>query len=174
MGISCIKRVLRISSALALAAAVVPDARAAVRETQTISAVDIHDEGGVTRISMRGAEQPIYTAFMREDPQRLIIELPDVTFEGVDSPIAVHNGLVSSVTLSEIGDPKLARSMVRISIGLEQATEYDVVPGSGEVVVELRPTASVATADPGRAVTEEPQAAPAPPPAGKVRGRVSS
>ncbi len=163
MGISCMKRVLRISAALALAAAVVPDARAAERETQTISAVDVHDEGGVTRITMRGAEQPIYTAFMREDPQRLIIELPDVTFEGVDSPIAVHNGLVSSVTLSEIGDPKLARSMVRISIGLEQATEYDVVPGSGEVVVELRPTASVATADPGRAVTEEPQAAPAPP-----------
>lgn len=156
MGISYIKRVLRISSALALAAAVVPDARAAVRETQTISAVDIHDEGGVTRISMRGAEQPIYTAFMREDPQRLIIELPDVTFEGVKSPIVVDNGLVSSVTLSEIGDPKLARSMVRISIGLERASEYEVVPGSGEVVVELRPAESTAS-------TEEPFAAPAPP-----------
>ena len=170
MGISCMMRVLRIGAALALAAAVVPDAMAAVRETQTISAVDVHTEDGVTRISMRGAEQPIYTAFMREDPQRLIIELPDVTFEGVDSPIAVNNGLVGSVTLSEIGDPKLARSMVRVSIGLEQASEYEVVPGSGEVVVELRPTGSVATADPGveQVVTEQPDAVPAPPAATPV------
>ena len=165
MGISCMKHVLRISTALALAIAAVPDARAAVRETQTISAVDVRDEGGVTRISMRGAEQPIYTAFMREDPRRLIIELPDVTFERVDSPISVNNGLVSSVTLSEIGDPKLARSMVRVSIGLEQASEYEVIPGPGEVVVELRSTESAATADPGekQIVSEEPDAAPAPP-----------
>ena len=70
MGISCMRRVLWTSAWLVLAAAMVPDAAAVTGETQTISEVDVHEEDGVTRITMKGVHHPIYTAFMREDPRR--------------------------------------------------------------------------------------------------------
>ncbi|MEE9279964.1 MAG: type IV pilus secretin PilQ [Myxococcota bacterium] len=155
------RRALRIAAGLALVAALVPNAPVLARETQTISAIDVEDQGGITRITMRGADQPIYTAFMREDPRRLIIELPDVTFEGIDSPLAVENGLVSAIEFSSIGDPKLARSMVRVSVGLLRESAYEVITGGGEVVVEVRPAGTspaMAPAEPA----PEPAAAPVP------------
>jgi type IV pilus assembly protein PilQ len=131
-----------------------PSAQAFARETQTISAVAVQVQDGVTRITMKGADQPIYTAFMREDPRRLIIELPDVTFKGIDTPIRVENGLLSTVELSAIGDAERARSMMRVSVGLLRDADYEVTPGNGEVVVEVRP--SGATSGKTSAVPTEP------------------
>lgn len=70
----------------AVAAAVAAPLLAA--DTKTISSVEVQEVDGVTRVILRGAEDPIYTAFMRQDPPRLIVEMPDVTFSGVASPIA--------------------------------------------------------------------------------------
>ncbi len=137
MGISCMRRVLWTSAWLVLAAAMVPDTAAVAGETQTISEVDVHEEDGVTRITMKGVHHPIYTAFMREDPRRLIIELPDVVFDGIDTPISVQNGLVSEVALNSIGDPSL-RAMMRVSVALTGEAEYEVLPRDGEVIIEVR------------------------------------
>jgi hypothetical protein len=98
---------LRAVAALALAA-LPPQARALGAEVKTISAVEVQNDAGVTRIVLRGAKDAIYTAFMREDPPRLIIELPDVAFEGVSTPISVKNGLVEDVNLGAFGDVKAA------------------------------------------------------------------
>ena len=46
-------------------------------------------ENGATRILLRGAQDATYTAFVHQDPPRLIVELPDARFEGVSSPIPV-------------------------------------------------------------------------------------
>ena len=139
MGISFSRGVLGAVAGLALVATL-PTSHATADEPQTISTVEVHDDEGVTRIVLRGAEDPIYTAFMREDPPRLIIELPDVVFEGIDTPLRVENGLVNEVTFGAFGDPRVARTMARVSIGLARESEYDVLPGDGELVVELRPT----------------------------------
>ena len=61
---------LRAAAALALAA-FPPQARALGAEVKTISAVEVQNDAGVTRIVLRGAKDAIYTAFMREDPPRL-------------------------------------------------------------------------------------------------------
>ncbi len=119
-------------------------------ETKTISAVEVKREAGVTRIVLRGAEDPIYTAFMRDDPPRLIVDLPDVVFDGVETPVVVNDGLVTDVTLGAFGDPRVSAAMGRVSIGLAAESEYEVIPHGNELVVELR--ASNAT-----------EAAPAPP-----------
>jgi type IV pilus assembly protein PilQ len=112
-------------------------------ESKTISAVNVEQgEGGVTRIVLKGAKDAIYTAFMREDPPRLIIELPDVVFSGVATPIRIGNGVVENVTLGAFGDPRVALSMARVSIGLEGDAEYELLPEGDELVIEIRPTAA--------------------------------
>jgi type IV pilus assembly protein PilQ len=138
---------LRAVAALALAA-IPPQARALGADVKTISAVEVQNDAGVTRIILRGAKDAIYTAFMREDPPRLIIELPDVAFEGVNTPISVKNGLVEDVTLGAFGDVKAGHNMARVSIALAQAAEYEVKPQGDEIAVELHPSSEAASAAP--------------------------
>jgi type IV pilus assembly protein PilQ len=109
-------------------------------DTKTISSVEVQEQDGTTRIVLRGAEDPIYTAFMREDPPRLIVELPDVIFSGVDSPIRVGNGVVDNVTLGAFGDPRVALSMARVTVGLSADSEYELLPDGDELVIEIRPS----------------------------------
>jgi type IV pilus assembly protein PilQ len=162
---------LRTIAAVALAA-LLPGAQALGAETKTISAVEVQGESGMTRIVLRGAKDAIYTAFMREDPPRLILELPDVAFEGVNTPISVKNGLVEDVTLGAFGDAKSGHGMARVSIALAQASDYEVKPAGDEIVVEVRPSGAAAATNepapsqPGPAeVAPETEAAPAMAPA---------
>ncbi len=141
---------LRAVAALALAA-LPPQARALGAEVKTISAVEVQNDAGVTRIVLRGAKDAIYTAFMREDPPRLIIELPDVAFEGVSTPISVKNGLVEDVNLGAFGDVKAGHNMARVTIALASTgAEYEVKPQGDEIAVELRASGSAAAAAPAQ------------------------
>ena len=114
-------------------------------DTKMISSVEVQELDGVTRIVLRGAEDPIYTAFKREDPPRLIVELPDVEFSGIDSPLRVNNGVVNDVTLGAFGDPRVALSMARVTVALAQDVEYELMPEGDELVIELRPVGAAQT-----------------------------
>ncbi len=125
-------------------------------KAKTISEIDVQEQNGATRIILRGAEDPMYTAFMREDPPRLIIELPDVMFDGIETPIHIGNDLVESVTLSTFGDPRVSPSMARISVSLKGVAEYELLPEGDELAVVLMmngASSEVATAP--EAMTEE-------------------
>jgi len=160
-GVSLTMWTLRMIAAVALAV-LLPGAHALAGETKTISSVEVQGEDGVTRIVLRGAKDAIYTAFMREDPPRLILELPDVAFEGVSTPISVKNGLVEDVTLGAFGDAKAGHGMARVSIALATASDYEVKPQGDEIVVELR-AGAVAASQPGPPEVA-PEAAPEPAP----------
>jgi type IV pilus assembly protein PilQ len=138
---------LRNFAALALVV-LLPHARSFAAEVKTINAVEVKSDAGVTRVVLRGAKDAIYTAFMREDPRRLILELPDLKFEGVKTPIDVKNGLVEDVTLSAFGDDKAGHKMARVSIALSKTAEYEVKPQGDEIVVELKASADAASAEP--------------------------
>ncbi len=161
-GVSLTMRTLRIIAAVAWIV-LLPGAHALAGETKTISAVEVQGEDGLTRIVLRGAKDAIYTAFMREDPPRLILELPDVAFDGVTTPISVKNGLVEDVTLGAFGDAKAGRGMARVSIALTTASDYEVKPQGDEIVVELRATA-VAANEPAPSQPGPPEVAPEPTP----------
>jgi type IV pilus assembly protein PilQ len=134
-----LNRVYRVLAGLVLAG-MLPAASLQAVESKTISAVDVQqEEGGVTRIVLSGAEDPIYTAFVREDPSRLIVEMPDVVFNGVPTPVRVDNGVVNSVMLGAFGDPRVALSMARVSIGLEGDVDYELLPDGDQLVIEIRP-----------------------------------
>ena len=129
----------------AVAAAVAAPLLAA--DTKTISSVEVQEVDGVTRVILRGAEDPIYTAFMRQDPPRLIVEMPDVTFSGVASPIAAGTALVDEVELGAFGDPRVSLSMARISLGIRGDSDYELIPNGDELVIEVRPTTGVARSE---------------------------
>ena len=171
-GVSLKMWTLRTVAAVALAA-LLPGPHALGAETKTISAVEVQAEGGMTRIVLRGAKDAIYTAFMREDPPRLILELPDVAFEGVNTPISVKNGLVEDVTLGAFGDAKAGRGMARVSIALSQASEYEVKPQGDEIVVEVRPSASAAN-EPAPSQQGPPEVAPEAAPAATTDAATSA
>jgi type IV pilus assembly protein PilQ len=136
MGNSTTRRALAFVVGLGLFAV---GPRAANAEVKTIHAVEVQDGDGVTRVLLRGAADAAYTAFLREDPPRLIVELPDVAFQDVSTPIEVDNGLVKDVTLGAFGDPETAHSMARVSIALASAAEYEVVPDGDVIAIQLRP-----------------------------------
>ncbi len=114
-------------------------AHAPVAQTQTVSDVEVQEVEGVTRVILRGGRDYVYTAFMRKDPPQLIVEIPDLEFDGVASPIQVGNGLVSRVTLGSIEDPQIARHQARVSIELERLAEYELTASGTELMIEIQP-----------------------------------
>ena len=136
-------------------------------ETKTISSVEVQEVDGVTRVVLLGAEDPIYTAFMRQDPPRLIVEMLDVTFSGVASPIAADTALVDEVQLGAFGDPRVSLSMARVSVGIRGESDYELIPNGTELVIEVRPTSAV-----GQSSTQE-ESVPAAPEAGQIEEAVT-
>ncbi len=135
---SSIKRqIVSLVAALALVASL-SATNGFARDVKTITEVEVQEEHGMTRVILRGATDPIYTAFLREDPPRLIIELPDVMFDGVETPIRVDNGVVKDVTLAAFGDPQVSSSMARISVGLAEDSEYELIPNGDELIIQVR------------------------------------
>ena len=96
--------------------------------TEMISDVEIRQEDGATQIVLRGAEEPIYTAFMREDPPSLVVELYDVTFQSMNSPIQVGDGTVQQIAFTEQGDGEIGAILGRITVDLAQDSDYEVIP----------------------------------------------
>ena len=125
-------------------AALASSGTSVVAEARSISDVEVQQEGDVTRVILRGVEEPIYTAFMLEDPLRLIVELPEVATDEVTSPISVANGLVKDVTVGTFGDANASLAKARVSIALQRPTEYTLVPNGQELAIELRPGAEPA------------------------------
>ena len=167
MGISIRWRVACLAAGLMLAVSLsATDVFA--RDVKTITDVEVQEEDGVTQIILRGAEDPIYTAFLRDDPRRLIVELPDVTFDGIETPLQVANGLVKDVALAAFGDPRVSPSMARISIGLQNEAEYEILPDGNQLRIEIRPRAGqakptvIAKSEPPSSVAAGAQPKPAP------------
>jgi len=154
------RRISFVVSALIAVSAWLP-ANLSLSQTQSVNEVSVEESDGVTRIVLRGGRDYVYTAFMREDPPRLIVELPDVIFDGVSSPIEVNNELVSRVTLGSLGDPSVSLSQARVSIELAQLAEYQLTPKGAELWIEIRPgtgTEGGQTASADEASTEVPAA----------------
>ncbi|MFQ5513085.1 MAG: type IV pilus secretin PilQ [Myxococcota bacterium] len=164
---SCFERVAGLAAGWMLFASLsASGVRAA--DGGTITDVEVQQEEGVTRVILRGAEDPIYTAFMREDPAQLIIELPDVSFDGIDMPVAVRNALVRDVALAAIDAPRVSSRVARVSISLVREAEYEILPGGNELVIELRPLPSGAN-EPGIAESPTPKPTEESPAAPSVR-----
>jgi type IV pilus assembly protein PilQ len=159
----CFATVLALAAGLVAGGGLVP-ASSAWGAVQAISRVEVQEQDGLTRIVLHGAKDPVYTAFMLSSPPRLLLDLPDIVFDGVATPIKVENGLVGEITLGAFGDPRNSPSMARMSVGLVGNAEYEVIPNGDQVVVEIRASGTakpkVAKAEPQKAAPVKKQATP--------------
>ena len=64
-----------------------------------ITDVRVERAGGATVVTLVGLEEPVFTAFAQQDPERVVVDLASVGPEGLMDPVPVHDGLVEEVSL---------------------------------------------------------------------------
>ncbi len=103
-------------------------------EGSSIELVSILRKGDAVLIEADGAIR--YTAFRLSDPPRVILDLPAVSVENVESPIEVDNDFITRIVLTSYGEGE--ERIGRIEIGLKQGVVADIKAGEDSILVEFR------------------------------------
>ncbi len=134
----CAARKTAVPSEQPMPSVVVPRA-----EGRSIELVSILRKGDAVLIEADGAIR--YTAFRLSDPPRVILDLPAVSVENVESPIEVDNDFITRIVLTSYGEGE--ERIGRIEIGLKQGVVADIKAGEDSILVEFRKQDLVSGAD---------------------------
>ncbi|MDB4962068.1 MAG: type pilus secretin PilQ [Myxococcales bacterium] len=103
-----------------------------------IRAVTFEEEGGMTRVHVRGAQTPTFTVYKLERPSRVVIDVPQARLaealrghEGA-SVYTPSTWAVSTIAAQQIDD---GGQVVRVIVTLARPGRYDVKTDGNEVVV---------------------------------------
>ena len=142
-------------------------------DSRTLRDVDVSRDGDATVVTLVGVEDPVYTAYMQQDPQRLTIDLASVKIEAVRDPIAVYDGLVEEVAVAPFSQDA-GDGSTRVDVTLAADAEYQVVPADDGLAIQIRPLLGMAAKPATKA--DAPAVAPAGPMAapGKAADRLSA
>src|SRR5688572_26204393 len=103
-----------------------------------ITAVTFSDDGGTTKIRMRGAQTPTFTVYKLEKPSRVVIDVPRArlsdTLRGHESStvFTASTWAVNTIAAQQHDD---GGRMVRVIVALARPGRYDVKTEGNEVVV---------------------------------------
>jgi type IV pilus assembly protein PilQ len=107
-------------------------------ESGSIADVRVERDGDATMVTLLGLEEPIFTAFSQENPERVVVDLASVRPEEISDPLAVYDGLVEEVALSPFstgtGEP-----MTRVEVSLAMAADFQVLPSDEGLVIRVEP-----------------------------------
>jgi type IV pilus assembly protein PilQ len=122
----------------------------AIAETKNeVRAVTFDEDGGITRVHVRGAETPTFTVYKLERPARVVVDLPQAklsdALRGHDSAAVMTP---STWAVSTIAAQQLDDGAVRVIVTLARPGRYDVKTDGNDVVVMVMPR------DPAPAVTD--------------------
>src|SRR5262249_33546605 len=126
--------------AVVAAFATSPPARADAKNE--IRAVTFDEDSGVTRVHVRGAETPTFTAYKLERPSRVIVDLPQArladALRGHDSAAVLTPGTwaVSTIAAQQLED---GGAVVRVIVTLARPGRYDVKTENNELIVMVMP-----------------------------------
>ncbi len=107
-----------------------------------IRTVSYDEQGGVTRVHVRGAQTPTFTVYKLERPSRVVIDLPQArladALRGHDSAavFTANTWAVSTVAAQQLDD---GGAIVRVIVTLARPGRYDVKTEGQEVVVMVTP-----------------------------------
>src|SRR5439155_18014185 len=105
-----------------------------------VRAVTFDEDGGITRVHVRGAQTPTFTAYKLERPSRVVIDLPQArlaeALRGHESAAVFTPGTwaVSTIAAQQLDD-----GAVRVIVTLARPGRYDVKTDGTEVVVMVMP-----------------------------------
>lgn len=93
-----------------------------------ISDVLVEKKGDTSVVTLVGLEDPVYTAFLHQDPAALVLDIASVPVSNAENPVVVYDGLVEQVSVASF-DAGADSSMTRVEVTLAEAAEYEIATG---------------------------------------------
>jgi len=109
----------------------------------TLQDVRVEREGDATVVQLVGVEEPIFTAYRQQDPERLTVDLAAVQPAELREPVAVFDGLVEEVSVSPFSQGT-GEGSTRVELTLAAAADYVVEPAAGGLVIRVSPVTGMA------------------------------
>ena len=100
-----------------------------------LTRLDIQETDAATRIVVEGSAPPTFTVYKLTEPARLFIDVSNAVVEGLEDPVEVENGVVTTVSVMQFTDELV--SVGRIVVGLEIDALYTVEAEDDRVVVSV-------------------------------------
>ncbi len=101
-----------------------------------VRAVTFDEDAGVTRVHVRGAEAPMFTAYKLDRPSRVVIDLPRAKLaDALKGHESAATFTPSTWAVSTIAAQQLDDGTVRVIVTLARPGRYDVKTTDNEVVV---------------------------------------
>ena len=107
-----------------------------VKDKTLIEKIRLEYEDDGEKIKIVGSTPIAYTAFKLTDPERLIIDMPDVVFKDIISPITVHDGVVKEINTHTY--PVTSGNIGRVEIEIEDDIEYGLEMKGNTLFVGLK------------------------------------
>lgn len=98
-----------------------------------------------TAITVVGPVEPVLNSHPESDPDRVVVDLANVSPGEIQDVIPVHDGRVEEIRVAPLGDQD-AQATTRIEVVLAVPSEHEVTAGPEGVVIQLSPSGSAASA----------------------------
>src|SRR3989337_3424934 len=100
----------------------------------TIEKISVAEDGKGVLVEASG---PIaYTAFRLTDPDRLVLDIPEVDIKKVLEPININNEFITTITAASYGGQTIV-PITRVEIGLKKGVIHDVKQVEGSIMVTV-------------------------------------
>jgi len=130
---------------LACAGTAMHDGSSAAASEQ-VKDVVVESEPGLSRVTLVGLSDPVFTAFQQADPDRLMVDLTGVAWQASKDAVEVNDGTIREVTVAPFASGS-EEPMLRVQLSLVSAADYDVRPGPKGLVIEVSPLAEMGALD---------------------------
>ena len=111
-----------------------------------IEDVIVESEAGISRVTLVGLDEPVFTAFQQADPDRVIVDLAGVDLGESADPVAVYDGTIDEISIAPFSTGS-GESMTRVEVSLSGAADYDVWAENGSLIIEVASLGDMASLD---------------------------
>ena len=122
-----------VTRLVAVATAVLAAVAAAQDKVELNTITKVQVSGGA--ITITGTKKPSFTTFTMTDPARLVIDISEAVFSGVQDEQQVGNGVVTAIKTASYGSD--ASAIARVLIGFEKEYETDIQTSDTKLVVKV-------------------------------------
>jgi type IV pilus assembly protein PilQ len=130
-----------------------PPSDSAAAPSEVVDVLVESSDGGTT-ITVVGPTAPVFTAYQMSDPERLVVDLANVTPGEIAEAIPVDDGRVEEIRVASV--PEGTDVMTRVEVARATPSEHEVTAGPEGLVIQLTPAGSTADAkDPWAAPSAE-------------------
>jgi len=110
---------------------------------RTLQDVRVERDGDATVVHLVGIEEPVFTAYRQQDPERVTIDIASVQPAELREPVAVYDGLVEEISVSPFSQGT-GDGSTRVELTLAVPADYVVEPSSDGLAIRVAPVAGMA------------------------------